>query len=149
MPFLQSSGAISINDIRNMFGGPSSPSLGNYYRGGAYIPSSKTVSTEVRDPTSGDYRNSNTYWDTYTVGGTYAAWFGSSIYPGSATSITVGGFTYYRGTLRSTSSGQYGTTNYFYGIYRTSGSTSTVSINTGVPGSGQISLSQFYGAEKP
>jgi hypothetical protein len=38
--------------------------------------------------------------------------------------------------------------NYF-GIYKITTTGGTVSINTGVPSSGQISISQLYGAENP
>lgn len=167
MPFLPSSGPLSINDIRNMFGGPSSPSMANYYRGGAYIPAQKTVTVVERDPPSGEYYSIGPsafrqYW--YTVGngnqqpvsspfqGT--AWFGTTswnVSPPSATSTTIGdGWTYFRGTNYSNSFDSY--TNYsssLYGIFRTRSTTTTVNINTNIPTSGQISMNQFYGAEKP
>ena len=152
MPFLQSSGAISINDIKNMFGGPGSPALSNYYRGGAYIPSSKTVT--VRDPSSGEYYNlaiGGIWWEV-TGGYTAVYWNGPGyVYQNGTglnpTSVTSGGYTYYRGSLRAVVPQDYQPTSYYYGIYRTS--SSTTSINTGIPSSGAISLSQFYGAEKP
>jgi hypothetical protein len=155
MPFLQSSGSISISDIRNLFGGPSSPSLANYYRGGAYIPSTKTVSTTVREPSSGEYYDNG--WTTYvwmimTTASKQVRWNSAVVAnpaDNSVTSISAGGYTYYRGTLRYTQSGSYGISNYYYGVYRTSGSTTTTNINTNIPTSGTISLSNFYGAEKP
>lgn len=150
MPFLQSSGAISINDIKNLFGGPGSPSLANYYRGGSYIPATKAV--PVYEPTSGDYFSlavfdPKYYW-TYDPTTLSISWASSTIYNGpggsGTTSYTSGGYTYYRGSYRSYD-GYTGT--YFYGIYRSY--PTSVSINTGIPSSGTISLSQFYGAEKP
>lgn len=155
MPTLQSSGAISINDIKNLFGGPASPALSNYYRGGSYIPSTKTVSTLLREPTTGENYSgqSGAYvWRYITTGSKDVVWnnviVANPIYS-TDTSITVGAYTYYRGTLMYSSQGAYGTWNYYYGVYRTSGSSSTVNINTNIPTSGAISLSQFYGAEKP
>lgn len=39
---LQSSGAISLLDIQNEFGGSNPIGINEYYRGGAYVPSSQT-----------------------------------------------------------------------------------------------------------
>lgn len=73
--------------------------------------------------------------------------------PKNSTSWTSGGFTYFR------SGSQRGyipqnppeNTMTFYAVYRTGGGTSssTVQINTGIPSSGRMCMSQFYGAEKP
>lgn len=150
MPFLQSSGAISINDIRNLFGGPGSPSMANYYRGGAYIPATKQVT--VFEPAGGGWTAvvspatfvEDVYDSKNQYDGTYFFWGGvnvGSVNNSSATSITTGGFTYYKGPLWS------GWTYFSYYIRRTS--IANQNINTGIPSSGQISLSQFYGAEKP
>lgn len=149
MPFLQSSGAISINDIRNMFGGPGSPSMANYYRGGAYIPATKPVT--VFEPAGGGWTaetGQGTYWidyfdskDNYT--GSQIYWGGAFIagfFNSGATSYTTGGYTYYKGPF-------WGGVGGAYFIRRTS--TTNQAINTGIPSSGTISLSQFYGAEKP
>lgn len=161
MPFLQSSGAISINNIKTLFGGPASPALSNYYRGGAYIPSTKTTTTTVREPTSGEYWTENVttvrvdvsgFDAGGTTGSTAYYWFSSVVYSayGNIPSVTTGGYTYYRGSFRKyIYDSTYGITVNFFGIYRTSQSTTTVNINTNIPTSGQISISQFYGAEKP
>lgn len=153
MPFLQGSGAISINDIRNLFGGPGSPSLANYYRGGSYIPSTKTVTTTTREPSSGEYfsfyaymwraSNSNTVtirWANVVIG---------TFSPVTLTSVTVGGATYYRGSYYGGYGYYGGDTGNDYRLYRVVTSTTTTSINTNIPTSGTISLSQFYSAEKP
>lgn len=174
MPFLPSSGALSINDIRNMFGGPSSPALSNYYRGGAYIPSQKTVNVTVSEPASGSYyswnTSNNTAWaidggsDPSATSGSYQLiWWFSSLQsqgwtpsptylpnPGTVySSYTIGPYTYYRGYVGFAGRDEYGYWSVFWSIYRTYLSSSTVNINTNVPSSGPISLSQFYGAEKP
>lgn len=155
MPFLQSSGAISINDVRNLFGGPASPAMSNYYRGGSYVPATKTVSSYTREPGSGDYfTNWSWAWMVPVSGRTtiYATWNSETIsngsVPWSATSFSSGGWNYYRGGYRFLTSDGY-INWYAYGIYRDQGTSYTVNINTGIPSSGQISLSQFYGAEKP
>jgi hypothetical protein len=163
MATLQTSGAISLNNIRSLFGGPASPSLANYYRGGGYIPSTKSVTN--REPTSGAYYSDSRYaWQQPFVGnGDTGQALAVSIYwnggqitlngPANSTSYTSGGYTYYRSSLYTAAytPPQYGgggnITIYFYYIYRTS--TGTVSINTSIPTSGTISLNQFYGAEKP
>ena len=168
MANLQSSGAISLNDIKTLFGGPASPSMANYYRGGSYIPSSKTVSSIVYEPPNGSTfygvvpKLTNGYW---WIGGLYQAvwftfnaltvwWNGVTIASGVATStasITVGAYTYYKGTdlaYNSYNTGCYCAQQGFY-VRRTSGGSSSVSINTGIPASGAVSMNQFYGAEKP
>ena len=173
MANLQSSGAISIEDIKNLFGGPASPSLSNYYRGGSYIPATRAVNTLVREPTRGGYYSSyvaGSYAYAYAYawldgGGASAPdlnyspnwssayWNGIEVFnslPSSTDSYTTGGYTYYQGSyIEYFPSIAYAYETWAYGIYRTSGTESTVSINTGIPSSGQISLSQFYGAEKP
>lgn len=158
MPFLQSSGAISIGNLNSFFGG-SGTSMSNFYRGGGRVPSTKTVTSIVRDPPSGDYYSRITSNHTVWFGDGALAWFSSADNPnvgwqppwmqhGGGTSYTAGGFTYYRGSLRDVASDQYGT-YYMYAVYRTSQSSSTSNINTGIPSSGSLSLSQFYGAEVP
>ena len=151
MATLQTSGAISIANIASVMGGAAPHSLSEYYRGGAFVPSTRTVSTVVREPTSGDYYSNpgNIYglWVLLSGSSNYFFW-GGRVGITSATSITTGGYTYYRGTYREVVYDK-GGAEYRYGIYRTSGSTTTVNINGSVPTSGAISLSNFYGAAKP
>jgi hypothetical protein len=172
MANLQSSGAISIANIKNLFGGPASPSFANYYRGGSYIPSTKTVSTLVIEPTgladtrygvtpvlrNGSWYLEHMYKGVWFITNTnlHTLWWNDSRFvtsvSGLGTSYSYGGYTYYMSSVSWTS--QFSTSCYCYqwyayGIRRTSGGSSTVSINTGIPSSGQISMNQFYGAEKP
>lgn len=49
---LPSSGPLSLGDIKGEFGGPASPSLGDYYAGGAYVPAG-TTGTYGAVPSSG------------------------------------------------------------------------------------------------
>lgn len=158
MPFLQGSGAISINDIKNLFGGPGSPSMANYYRGGAYIPATKPVT--VFEPSGGGFTYSGSPYDgnpatqwahndtgadkyNFTYGSTSLFWAGTNVANFAdinATSFTTGGFTYHKEPGANWAS-------FRWRIRRTS--TTNQNINTGIPSSGTISLSQFYGAEKP
>lgn len=148
--YLPSSGPLSINDLKDFFGGPASPSISDYYRGGAYTPS--TVSTTT---TEGPFYNRvfNGYWSNrWNVDGLDPFWdfyWGTgpklSNYPSSST--TYAGYTYYQGPTN------YGSDPtcppgrvYYFNIYRTY--VTTVPANTGIPSSGTISISQFYGAEK-
>lgn len=161
MPFLQSSGAISIANLNSFFPG-SGTAMSNFYRGGGRVPATKTVEIITRDPTSGEYysRTTSDYsvWTDYQGSGTIAfksnannpaaGWQPPWISGVSGSSWTTGGFTYYRGSIRESYTDEYGTTN-FHGIFRTSSTFNTVNINTGIPSSGAISLSQFYGAETP
>lgn len=57
---LQSNGAISFSNLQTEFGGSNPISLSEYYRGGAYVPSSSSVNI----PTSGAIKLSNFYGAT-------------------------------------------------------------------------------------
>lgn len=156
MPFLQNSGAISLNNIKTLFGGPVSPSIANYYRGGSYIPANKTVNYTERQPSSGEYYDGAHTWRFDQNGNnTLIQWAGSLVYNqygtvSTLTSVTLGSFTYYRGSYRqTTASAVKGFVQFYYGVYRTYPSSYQQAINTNIPSSGTISLSQFYGAEKP
>lgn len=158
MPTLPSSGPLSINDIKNVMGGPASPSMANYYRGGAYVPSQKTVTSSTREPSSGEFyqlSGSQYLWVSRTFSATRANAVWANVNQGAsgdpnATTLTVGNTTYYRGSFRGiVYNDGYGNIEYGYGVYRITTTNTTVNINTNVPTSGQISISQFYGAEKP
>lgn len=156
MPFLQGSGQISIANLNGFFSGlslsPSGVAMSNFYRGGWRVPSIKIVT--VREPTSGElYNFNNTFWytgpDNYQL---FIKWGNTwLVYAlpgwGNATSYTVGAYTYFRGNLNYDGTGYGGDNMRGYGIWRTS--FGSQDINTGIPSSGQISLSQFYGAERP
>jgi hypothetical protein len=143
--------AYNMSNIQSALGGSNPISLSEYYRGGAYVPT--TRSTTVREPTSGEYYNwpSNpyTWWERQVGVLVYVRWFGTlpTTAGQAATSVSAGGYTYFRGSYRQFLSDPYGNSYELYGIYRTSGG--TTSINTGVPSSGTISISQLYGAENP
>lgn len=144
----------NMANIRDALGGSNPVSLSQYYRGGPRVPTTRTVT--VRDPSSGEYLNRSGplfFWfQSLTYGGSplgAAFWWNSASTNaggGEPTSFTTGGFTYFRGTFNERRFGDH-TIEDFYGIFRTS--SSTVSINTGVPSSGQISISQLFGAENP
>lgn len=57
---LPTSGALSLNDIKGEFGGPTSPSLGDYYAGGTYVPAG-TSGTYGAVPSSGAISIQNFY----------------------------------------------------------------------------------------
>ena len=143
---LPSSGAISLLDLQNEYGGSSPISLSEYYRNGAYVPNS--ISSVVREPSSGDYYTAQSYEWVEQPAGTVLVVFWAGADAGVpngyvGTSYTVGSYTYYRGAYRSTDS-SFGFI--FNGIYRTSGS--SILVNQSVPTSGTISLSNFYGGRK-
>jgi hypothetical protein len=147
----------NLANVQAALGGANPISMSEYYRGGAYVPTSRT--TTVREPASGStYINSgsfatnNHYWVYASDGSYFAIAFNSrnAIYNGTgfASTVTSGGYTYYRDTLQTSGTNIYtGVTYYYHAVYRTS--TGTSSINTGVPGSGAIAISQLYGAANP
>lgn len=63
---LPSSGPLSLNDIKGEFGGPTSPSLGNYYAGGTYVPPG-TTGTYGAVPSSGAISIQNFYGTSNAV----------------------------------------------------------------------------------
>lgn len=142
---LQSSGAITFSNLQTEYGGANPISLSEYYKDGTYVPSSITTPAAW---TAYTYVAGNTNW-TEGPFGTFVNWGGTS--QGSptsgSTSFTAGGYEYQKGTLQSTSSDKYGTTN-FYSVRRRSTSGTTTTVNANVPTSGTISMSNFYGGRK-
>lgn len=150
MATLPSSGAISLNDIQNVMGGTNPISMSEYYRGGAYVPATKTVTVnEGPSYQLGAVGGANAYyWLDRTGTNTELIYWNAIVTskgptitataPAGATSVTVSGITYTRGAFVASSR---------YEISRSF--QSTTNINTNVPTSGTISISNFYGAEKP
>jgi hypothetical protein len=147
-------GTVTSRDLANVqaaLGGSNPISLNEYYRGGAYVPTTRTVSG--REPTSGEYYtfSNPVYFVAYFSAGAGRsewAWSGAYVYNagGNPSTVVSGIYTYYKGSFR----GQFNTKagpELDYGIYRTY--SSTTSINTGVPSSGTISLNQLLGAQNP
>jgi len=141
----------NLAHVQAQLGGANPISLSEYYRGGAYVPSLRNVI--VYEPAGGGFTFSSgsTFWANYYNydSGTKQTYYNSSsIYWSgvlisefqgeNTTTLTVGSYTYYRGSSVGGS---------VYQIRRTS--ISQVSINTGVPSSGAISLNQLLGAENP
>lgn len=137
MATMPSSGAISFNNLRTVFGGTTAP-ITNYYRGGGRVPSS-TSSTTTEGPNYVFYGGPPNYFNT-SVGEWY---WGGRIGNNPGTSFFVDPWTYYRGAFVQNFSTKDGTIQ-LYRIYRQQ--STTTSVNTGVPSSGTISLNQFYGA---
>ena len=135
----------NLQNVRDALGGPTPIEMSNYYRGGSYVPT--TRSTTTREPSSGAYYSGSYQWATTAGDPGYCLgfyWNGvETSVSQRVTSFSTGGSTYFQGTFQA--SGKFADT---YSIFRTT--TSTVSINTGVPSPGSsISISQLYGAENP
>lgn len=143
----------NLANVQAALGGANPISMSEYYRGGAYVPTSRTVT--VREPSSGDsYARGSTDWQVINSTGTSFYWGGSfvaSAFGAGTTSLVSGIYTYYRGGYRETTNEGNSYYGFFtlvhYAAYRTYSSTAT--INTGVPSSGTISISQLYGAANP
>lgn len=142
--------AYNLANVQAALGGSNPISMSEYYRGGSYVPT--TRSTTV---TEGPYYSYSptTDWFTGTGGNTFAVirWFGVQIALSPAidsytTAYATGGYIYYKNAFREYVYGK-GMTFTVYDLYRTY--PSSASINTGVPSSGAISISQLYGAANP
>jgi hypothetical protein len=150
--------AYNLANVQAALGGANPISMSEYYRGGAYVPANRTIAYTAREPATGENYNmgyfgqSKYHWfeTSQNILGFY--WNNTYVYEGAAgpASITSGGITYYRGSfVTSGTNPDNGVTVNFYAIYRTYPSSYQQAINTGVPSSGAISLSQLYGAANP
>jgi hypothetical protein len=149
---LQSSGAISLANLQSEYGGSNPISLSEYYKNGSYVPSSVTslgsMSAERFElNVSWAWWNENSsetsqpcywrmYWDDVQVGGGVSC-------SGPPSYVDSGGYRYYFGTLRTNNVS--GFQDWYY-IKRQA--ILTTNVNTNVPTSGTISLSNFYGGRK-
>ena len=150
---LQTSGAISLLNLQNEFGGSNPINISEYYRGGGLVPPTRyepgpTSSTfgaaSLSSPLNGWAQRQDSpytvriFWNSDTQ---VVEFSGTSL--GSPSSYTTGGWTYYRSTTATFTNVPFaGAYYYVWSIRREQ----TININTNVPTSGQISLSNFYGA---
>ena len=166
---------ITVKQLQTEYGGSNPVGMLEYYRGGAYVPVSISVTTGQAAGSYSSYiYNSSFYSSTYALWKTQA--IGSTLLPSilywqngqtglttfptvtghTVTQTTGGGYDYQRGSLVTTIPGSKGdpTTYRFYNIRRrTSATTSTVTtqVNTNVAASGtgyQIFMTHFYGGRK-
>ena len=141
---LQTSGAISLSQIQSEFGGSNPISMSEYYRNGSNVPS--TITGNAGSWSSYVGNTSSYYWSNLYI----LVWNSSQIsstWNGSGT-FTSGGYDYQRESTYFTSTyDKFAGTIFYYRVRRrTSGSTFTV--NSNVPTSGTISMSNFYGGRK-
>ncbi len=134
----------NLANVRDALGGGNPVYMSNYYRGGPYVPANRTINYTAREPASGSYFQFSVYsWEfpSKSDGNTRVRWGGSVVFAagGYYTSVTVGSITYYSA----------GGTSGVVGVYRTYPASYQQAINTGVPSSGAISISQLYGAANP
>jgi hypothetical protein len=140
---IQSSGPISFQDLQDEYGGGHPINIAEYYKNGAYVPSSIT---EYYNYQYGIYSASaQTYWYTDSDTGTSGMylngvnWRTNGSY--NNTQFLSGTRTYIRATYQGA---YYQFKFYSYNTYDITNS----SVNQNVPTSGAISLSNFYGGRK-
>lgn len=134
---LPTSGPLSLNDIKGEFGGPTSPSLGDYYAGGSYVPSG-TSGTYGAVPSSGTISIQNFYGTTNAI----VNFVNESVYAnnnaGAATAgyqVNADGFDYQGINGTYTSLTQWVTPSSQGGNYEIYATVSSGSITTGTTGS--------------
>ena len=150
---LQGSGAISLANLAAEFGDSPPYSMSEYYRGGALVPASISYTATA---TEGPYYTEppGTAWMQWingdgSEGGANVQWGGVNVHenvPAGTYSVSVGGYTYYRSYFVKSIRDKFYWD--YYAIARYYYYTAYETVNTGIPGSGQISLNQFYGGRK-
>lgn len=143
----------NLANVQSALGGANPISMSEYYRGGAYVPT--TRSTTVTEGPAYSINNYDFVYYTFLGTGTSLAYWNASSqggYPsqsvsGEVGSMTGGAFTYIRGSYVGRTGSSFSGYRYHYYITRQYQSSTT--INTGVPSSGAISISQLYGAANP
>ena len=171
---LQSSGTIKISDLVAEFGGSAPHSLSEYYRGGANVPETVTTGVAAGSYTSFFYDFTPHPTDQFAFTSTMFYWFtqGTSALviwggvqktssPMSSASVTsfvaTDGFEYDRGTQitnnqsapeRHAVSGFPFPMSTFRVRRRTASTSTTTTVNTGIPSSCQVSLTDYYGGRK-
>ena len=157
---LPTSGTISINDLRVEFGDSGSSSLSEFYRGGGLVPSTQTTSTTTYEPSATTFEYSLVSplygWvqdesSPFTI---YLYWnnvelvqFTDSSFGATSSYTHTDGWTYVRASSPSATGIDLGDIIVsVFPIRRQKTTTTVININTGVPTSGTISLSNFYGA---
>ena len=173
---LQTSGSISISDLVSEFGGSAPHSLSEYYRGGSNVPS--TITTGVAAGSFGAYQYNingftasgvvqpgNYFWRT-SLFSVQLVWNGQTVPdllnlagpsipfgPQTQTLLESGDtFEYQRGSQIVTTNvlgAGFALPSTFFKIRRRqTATTTTTTANTGIPSSGQVSLTDYYGGRK-
>jgi len=154
---LPSSGSISVGDIAAEFGGGGAHGLNEYFRGGANVVSSQTTTTAggwvspvTQSTAHTRYQNyfpiSNSYPDRWIINGV-----SHDGVPNGPSYFYLGAYKYVR--IAVTSLADYGwITVVYWNVKRytwQAGTNITTNYNTGIPTTGEISLSDFYGGANP
>ena len=155
------SGTISFSQLQTEFGGANPISLSEYYRGGspagsgtARVPGTRTVTTYPYQWVPQAYLLN---YNSVTNNDFGTGWYfnGALIYNGAQSSQQLISGVYYRpgafqGSTYTAASKYLGAFySYHYAIdrYQIVSSTTTESVNAGVPASGTISMNQFHGTQ--
>lgn len=148
MPTMPSSGQISSSNLQSVFGKDSTFSSADYYRGGVFVPTSKTVIGSFGPYQYSQASGSEYYWLINTsTSKASILWNGTTIASNLSSSLieylhVPGGYRYELGSLQ-TSAAPF----QWYNLRRRT--EYEQSINTGVPSSGVLTSSNWYGAENP
>lgn len=126
---LQNSGPITLADIQTEFGGSNPISLNEYYKGGAYVPSTNTNSGI---PTSGQISMSQFYGGSHLV-------LAVGLTPGSASASSTSPGTLTTNTVTASATGNNGAVTYTYTFvsgdtFTRNGTGATASFTAGVSG---------------
>jgi hypothetical protein len=143
---LPASGAISLSQVQTEFGGANPIDMSEYYRGGANVPASKSVTVLVREPGPGTtnwdatslVRVPNSGLSTWMWRGTTVAVINSGI-----SSVVVNGWTYVRGGIFRPAANHDD-----WQLRRQQNQTTVTNMNVNIPASGGISFNQLYGGTK-
>jgi hypothetical protein len=141
---LQTSGEISLAQVQSEFGGSNPIEMAEYYRGGSFVPSTLAGAWSAYQ---GSLNTPVYYWSYDSSSGVAEIyWNGAYVAtpPSSSTTHTAGGFEYQQGSIFDSLNTKSGSIS-FYQVRRR---TPSESVNTSIPTSGTISMSNFYGGRK-
>ena len=155
---LQSTGQIKSSQIQTEFGGANPISLGEYYKNGSYVPStvggaagawgSYTTSTNYWYNMQNIQNTGVNYWEVFANGSTTA--LGTNLTLDSNNRVVIGSYEYERAASAYTffvpsGKNQQGQDSYYSYHYRKRTVATQVTVNTNIPTSGMISMSNMYG----
>jgi hypothetical protein len=144
---VKTAGFIRLSQIQTEFTGANPISMSEYYKNGPYVPSTVAAAAGAWEDGTGPISSTHFLYDRYyrrliirwDGAVTYVGYNVSGVYP----VFSQNGYDYEPGAYNYAQS-----TRYYYNARRRITAGGSEIVNTGIPTSGTISMSQFYGGRK-